>query len=178
MRHILGKVISTIKIIILNIRNNATKIGLRNSYLASGVTIECRKGGSLIAKGLSTGRYVHIATSGSLVIGFDVYINRNSIIVCHESISIGNGSIFGPNVCIYDHDHKISANGKEKGFNCSAVMIGNNCWIGAGAIILRGTILGDNCVVGAGTVVQGNIPSNSLVISDRSLTVSSLKGRS
>ena len=39
------------------------------------------------------------------------------------------------------------------------ITIGNNVWIGAGAIILAGTTIGDNTVIGAGSVVKGDIPS-------------------
>ena len=42
---------------------------------------------------------------GTLVIGKNVGINRCANIVAHKSIRIGDGCSFGPNVCIYDHDH-------------------------------------------------------------------------
>ncbi|MCD7710451.1 MAG: hypothetical protein LUI04_03750 [Porphyromonadaceae bacterium] len=42
--------------------------------------------------------------------------------------------------------------------------IGDNCFIGAGAIILPGSRIGDNVIIGAGAVVKGEIPSNSVVI--------------
>ncbi|MCW8000049.1 maltose acetyltransferase, partial [Clostridium sp. cpc1] len=40
------------------------------------------------------------------------------------------------------------------------VIIGNNVWIGGGAIIMPGVKIGDNVVIGAGSVVIKNIPSN------------------
>ena len=40
--------------------------------------------------------------------------------------------------------------------------IGNNVWIGAGAIILPGVTIGDNTVIGAGSVVTKDIPANSV----------------
>ena len=59
---------------------------------------------------------------------------------------------------IYDHDHIFD---KETGvdrkkYKVAPVVIGKNCWIGANAVILRGTTIGDNCVVGAGCVLKGN----------------------
>ena len=43
------------------------------------------------------------------------------------------------------------------------VVIGNNCWIGANAIILPGVTIGDCVMVAAGSVVNKDIPSNVLV---------------
>mgnify|MGYP003372065288 FL=1 len=41
-------------------------------------------------------------------------------------------------------------------------MIGNNVWIGGGAIIMPGVTIGDNVVIGAGSVVTKDIPDNSV----------------
>jgi acetyltransferase-like isoleucine patch superfamily enzyme len=43
------------------------------------------------------------------------------------------------------------------------VKIGNHCWIGAGAIILKNVELGDACVVGAGAVVTKSFPNGSVI---------------
>ena len=45
----------------------------------------------------------------------------------------------------------------------SPVRIGDDCFIGTGSIILKGTILGNNCVVGAGSVVHGEFPDNCVI---------------
>lgn len=42
------------------------------------------------------------------------------------------------------------------------VSIGNNCFIGYNAIILKDTDIGDNCIIAAGAVVKGHVPSNSV----------------
>lgn len=42
------------------------------------------------------------------------------------------------------------------------VKIGNNCFIGYQACILKGTEIGDNVIVGARSVVKGNIPSGTV----------------
>lgn len=45
-------------------------------------------------------------------------------------------------------------------------IIGNNCLIGMGAIVLNGAVIGNNCLIGAGAVVTegSKIPDNSLVL--------------
>jgi acetyltransferase-like isoleucine patch superfamily enzyme len=44
----------------------------------------------------------------------------------------------------------------------SGIEIGNNVWIGAGCVILPGTVIGDDAVIAAGSVVRGNVPSGEL----------------
>lgn len=101
---------------------------------------------------------------GKLTCG-NLYINRNTMIVCRESISIGDGTTIGPNVVIYDHDHNIQESGKLKK---EKVVIGKNVWIGTGAIILKGVTIGDNAVIAAGTVVSKDVPESTLVRSQLS----------
>lgn len=56
-------------------------------------------------------------------------------------------------------------------FKTAPITIGNNVWIGAHALILRGTTIGDNIVVGGGTVVKGDFPANSVIIQKRTTEV-------
>ena len=44
------------------------------------------------------------------------------------------------------------------------VTIGNNVWIGSGAIILGGITIGDNSIIGAGAVVNKDIPEDSIAV--------------
>lgn len=44
------------------------------------------------------------------------------------------------------------------------VKIGNDCWIGAGAIILNGLTIGDGAVVGAGAVVTKDVEPYTIVV--------------
>lgn len=77
---------------------------------------------------------------------------------------------------IYDHDYDYK---KEYGFEngkhiSEPIIIGKNCWIGAGAIILKGSQIGNNCVVGAGSVVKGKYEDDSIIIQRRTETVSAI----
>lgn len=44
------------------------------------------------------------------------------------------------------------------------IKVGNNCFIGMGAIILPNVEIGDNCIIGAGAVVIDSIPDNSVAV--------------
>lgn len=56
---------------------------------------------------------------------------------------------------------------KAKQFICSDVYIGENTWIGANTLILKGTRIGANCVIAGGSVVLGNIPDDSIFVQKR-----------
>ena len=98
---------------------------------------------------------VKVRKTGRLKIADGVSIGRWNSIVCHDSIRIGKNTILGPNVLIYDHDHAFNGgNGVEKKrFTTASIEIGDNCWIGANVVILKGTKIGNRCVVGAGCVL-------------------------
>lgn len=141
--------------------------------------INLKKGAAEIGKGLhmKTNAYIAIVDGGVLKIGERVSINRNTVVVCHARITIGDCCTIAPNVAIYDHDHKFDIEGIRPGYHTAPVVIEKNCWIGAGVIILRGTHIGEGCVIGAGCVVKGSIPAHSLVTADRTLHVTPIEQR-
>lgn len=77
--------------------------------------------------------------------------------------------MLGPNVLIYDQDHDYRAEGGVAAmkFKTAPITIGNNVWIGANTLILRGTTIGDNCVIGAGCVVKDDISNGSVFVQQR-----------
>jgi acetyltransferase-like isoleucine patch superfamily enzyme len=85
-------------------------------------------------------------------------------ILCQKKITIKSDVYIGPSVTIvdFDHDYKnFMHNIGEK----EEVYIGNDTWIGANAVILKGVHLGIRCVVGAGSVVVGdNYPDGSVIV--------------
>lgn len=115
------------------------------------------------------GAKIRVRKGAECRIGSNTAVNSNNMIACRERIVIGDGVQLSPNVQIYDHDHDfrhpegLNANH----FKTSPVVIGNNCWIGANTVILRGTTLGDRCVVGAGCVIKGSYPSGTVIVQRR-----------
>ncbi len=105
-----------------------------------------------------------------------VKLNYNCILACHESIRIGAGTVFGPSVYVYDHDHDYRRSLQEDRYLSSPVTIGKECWIGANTVILRGSSIGNHCVIGAGCVIKGKIPPGSVVTQKRETLLRSLEG--
>lgn len=110
-----------------------------------------------------------VINGGTLTIGDDVAINDDCGIYCFERITIGARTEFGPRVMIYDHDHDFRCDGGLKAgkYRTAPVTIGQDVWIGANAVILRGSTIGDGCVIGAGCVVKGVVPPGMVLTQKR-----------
>ncbi len=97
--------------------------------------------------------------------GKKVYANFNLTLVDDTHIYVGDCCKFGPNVVIATAGHPILPELRREQYQYnSSVRIGNNVWIGAGAIILPGITIGDNSVIGAGSIVTKDIPSNVIAV--------------
>lgn len=141
--------------------------------------IQKANGHIIVGNRVSTQKNVTLAVVGGIIqIGENVSFNRYDIVACYEKILIGNNCAFGPNVIIYDHDHKYNTerfNPCE--YKTSPVIIEDNCWIGANVTILRGAHIGEGCVIGAGSVVKENIPPHSIVTLNRELKITRIEER-
>jgi maltose O-acetyltransferase len=79
-------------------------------------------------------------------------------------VRMGNHVMLGPNVQIYTATHPLEADLRNSGKEfAKAVRIGNDVWIGGGAIICPGVQVGNGVVIGAGAVVTKDIPDNVFV---------------
>ncbi len=151
--------------------------GIQLAQISPHTEITLEKGSLRIGHGfkMRDGAKIRVRKDAVCTIGNNTSVNSNNIIVCRESITIGDGVELSPGVQIYDHDHDFRAEGgiHENKYKTAPVVIGNNVWVGANSIILRGTTIGDNCVIGAGCVVKGDYPSNTVIIQKR---VTEVKG--
>lgn len=91
-------------------------------------------------------------------------------ICCINSINIGANCLIGADCLIVDNDFhagpRFNPHGDDYLFSLSSSMpvsIGDNCFLGARAIILKGVTLGHNCIIGAGSVVTKSFPPHSIV---------------
>lgn len=116
-----------------------------------------------------SGCILRVHERGIIELGDGVGLNNNCLLTAFQKITIGDYSIIGQGVKIYDHDHDYGKDEKIRyaGHKTASVSIGSNTWIGSGVIILKGTTIGDNCVIGAGTIIKEDIPSNTIVYQER-----------
>lgn len=86
-------------------------------------------------------------------------------IVCWNMVTIGKECGFGGNVSIWDTDfHGIAAEDRVNmdAVKTEPVIIGNNVWVGANCMLLKGTVIGDKSIIGAGSVVNKKIPPDEI----------------
>lgn len=97
--------------------------------------------------------------------GSHIYANFNLTLVDDGEIYIGDRVLFGPNVTVATPNHPIDPTLRERGLQYNRdVHIGENAWIGAGAVIVPGVTIGKNCVIGAGSVVTRDIPDGVVAV--------------
>ena len=113
----------------------------------------------------------YVDYGNNIYLGNNCEINMNCTFLDDNVIRIGSNALIAPNVQIYTAFHPTNpaerfGERKEDGSfafcktRTAPVTIGDNVWIGGGAIILPGVTVGDNAVIGAGSVVTRDIPSN------------------
>lgn len=97
--------------------------------------------------------------------GSGIYANSNLTLVDDGHIYIGDKVMFGPNVTVVTAAHPVEPGLRARGFQYNKdVYIGENAWIGAGAVILPGVHIGRNAVIGAGSIVTADIPDNAVAV--------------
>lgn len=100
-----------------------------------------------------------------ILLGEHVFVNYGCVFLDGGDIEIGSYARIGPSVQIYTIHHPMDYLERRKSTERAfPVKIGNDCWIGGGAIICPGVTIGDRCVIGAGSVVTKDIPSDSVVV--------------
>ena len=80
-----------------------------------------------------------------------------TVIGAYAGVTIGNNVKCGANTLITDADWHPE---DPRSGAPSPVVIGDNVWLGVGAMVLKGSKIGENTIIGAGSVVTGEIPAN------------------
>lgn len=92
-------------------------------------------------------------------LGDGVYLNAGCTILDSGPVRIGARSMLGPGVQIYCAEHHHDPVLRSRGIEIARpVTIGEDVWIGGGAILLGGVRVGDGAIIGAGSVVTRDVP--------------------
>jgi acetyltransferase-like isoleucine patch superfamily enzyme len=144
----------------------------KHVYIAEGVLIvENDQGGEVsLADKVMIYRYAILETGqkGYIHIGAVSSIHPGCQLKAYvQPILIGEGVMIAANVAIYSYDHGMVPGVpmlEQALVGKAPVIIGNDAWIGTGAIILSGVTIGEGAVVGAGSVVTRDIPANAIAV--------------
>eukprot|EP01066_Platyproteum_vivax_P002254 Platyproteum_vivax@DN12755_c0_g1_i1.p1 len=112
-----------------------------------------------------TGKNIEIEPSFNCDYGYNIkvgenfYANFNCVILDVMEVNIGNNVMLGPAVQIYTATHPLDPTERSKMLeSAKPISIGNEVWIGGGAIILPGVCIGNGVTIGAGSIVTKDIP--------------------
>ncbi|GAA6341423.1 sugar O-acetyltransferase [Phocaeicola massiliensis] len=108
-------------------------------------------------------------------LGEHVFVNSNCTFLDGGYITIGAHTLIGPNVQLYTPHHPIDyiARRETKEY-AYPITIGEDCWIGGGAIICPGVTIGNRCIIGAGSVVTKDIPDDSIAVGNPAKVIKNL----
>lgn len=129
--------------------------------------------------GVDTKKYMKmynrwLKKNGMAIDGEAKYIHHTAILdgQGYDLIHLGKNVVISLGCTVLVHDFSLEAgiralgidNGNNEAHTMKAVVIGDNCFIGANVTILGGTEIGNNCIVAAGTVLPAKkYPSNSII---------------
>ena len=104
---------------------------------------------------------------GDLIIGENTVINSCCVLYTGNGVKIGDNVAVAANCVFAPVNHEYRSKDKlirEQRFKPGkgGIIIEDDVWIGAGCVILDGSILRKGCVIGAMSLVRGEIPSYSI----------------
>jgi acetyltransferase-like isoleucine patch superfamily enzyme len=106
-----------------------------------------------------------VSAAARVSIGDYSFLGRGTEIDVSEAVTIGSHVLLAPGVFITDHVHNVAAGRliDSQGISSRPVRLGDDVWVGAGAIVLPGVEIGDGAVIGAGAVVTKAVAAGTIV---------------
>jgi maltose O-acetyltransferase len=100
----------------------------------------------------------------NISVGMRFYANVNCVFLDCAPIEIGDHVLLGPAVHLYTATHPLDSAERRKGLELAKpIAVGDDAWLGGGAIVLPGVTIGARAVVGAGSVVTRDVPAEERV---------------
>ncbi len=105
----------------------------------------------------------------NLRVGVRCDINDYCVILAHGGVTIGDDVMIAAGTVITSSTHSLDArerlerSGGNRRVQSAPVVIEDQVWIGAGAVVLPGVTIGRAAVVAAGAVVSRDVPANAVV---------------
>jgi acetyltransferase-like isoleucine patch superfamily enzyme len=113
---------------------------------------------------------------GRITIGEESYVGDDCLLSSATGIDVGARVLMAHGVQIFDNDsHPVDADSRRRDYRAvrsgglrepvsmQPVRIGDDAWVGFGAVILKGVEIGRGAVVAAGSVVASDVPEGTVV---------------
>lgn len=118
---------------------------------------------------------LYVDYGSNIGIGARTFVNYNLTALDVARITIGEDCQIGPNVQLLTPTHPVEPGPRRDKLEAALpVTIGDNVWLGGGAIVCPGVTIGDNSVIGAGAVVTKDIPANVVAVGNPARPVRAL----
>ena len=102
-----------------------------------------------------------------LTIGEGTYVGPRAVFGAGGGITIGRRVLFGSSVHLLAENHAIDDPTRpiqSQGVTRKGITIGDDVWVGDGAIVLDGVTIGPGAVIGAGSVVTRDVPAGAVAV--------------
>lgn len=110
-------------------------------------------------------------------LGEDVYLNTGCVLLDVAPITIGDRVLLGPGVQLLAPGHPLDAAARASGVEWGRpIVIGDDVWIGGGAVVLGGVTIGAGTVVGAGAVVTRDLPAGVVAVGNPARVIGEAPG--
>lgn len=125
--------------------------------------------GTLEFKGsamIGSGSQLCVGSNGHLICGNRANISCSGHIVCTGHMNIGDDFLMGWDALLMDSDFHSVENVEKRKVNLISrdVKIGENVWMAARSVILKGSQIANGCIIGANAVVSGCFDKDNSVI--------------
>ncbi|MCX2927031.1 sugar O-acetyltransferase [Streptomyces sp. NEAU-W12] len=108
---------------------------------------------------------LYVDYGSNITIGARTFVNYNLTALDVAAIVIGEDCQIGPGVQLLTPTHPVEPGPRRDKLEAAQpITIGDNVWIGGGAVVLAGVRVGDNSVIGAGAVVTKDVPANVVAV--------------
>jgi maltose O-acetyltransferase len=109
-------------------------------------------------------------------IGARCFANFGLMALDVAPITIGDDVQFGPNVQLLTPTHPVEPGPRRAKWEAARpIRIGDNVWLGGGAIVLAGVTVGSNTVIGAGAVVTRDLPADVVAVGNPARVIRALE---
>lgn len=108
---------------------------------------------------------LYVDYGSNITIGARTFVNYNLTALDVAAITVGEDCQIGPGVQLLTPTHPVEPGPRRGKLEAARpITIGDNVWLGGGAVVLPGVTIGNDSVIGAGAVVTRDVPAGVVAV--------------